>query len=144
MTQSLFKQSGRIDIVRMFKVGAAMARFDEQSPEEQEIVAELIPELNGVQRAARALEIRSVMRFWPRAAREDAVRFGASWHALTYPALLGSEVDRNEMVDWARDWCRRWGVWPAVGTVRKHLGHPSNHRHPGEKHPGQQSMDVSG
>lgn len=142
MTQSLFKRSERIDIVLMFKIGAAIARFDDESPEEQEIVAELIPELNGVQRRARANEIRSVMRFWPRMAREDAVRFGASWHALTYPALLRDQVDRDEMVAWARDWCLRWGVWPTVGTVRRHLKHPSNHRPPGEATPGQQDMDL--
>jgi len=142
MNQSLFKRSERIDIVRMFKIGTAMARFDDQSPEEKEVIDELTPELNGVQRRERAREIRAVMRFWPRASREDAVRFGASWHALTYPALLDSEVDRDEVVAWARDWCLRWAMWPAVGTVRQHLNHPSNHRHPGEANPDQQEMDL--
>lgn len=128
---TLHKQSERVDVARMLRIGAALEQLEHRAPgwsaEHDVVLAEMIPELNNVDRRRRGKEIRAVMAFWGVPARDRALLYGASWHALVYPAILEEPVDSDEVNAWVLDRCHRYRLWPSVGLMRRHLGHPSNH-----------------
>lgn len=84
-----------------------------------------------VERLRQGLDI---VNAWPEDVLDLARQHGAPWHTLYEPAVAWrlEQVEREEMVAFARDTCNTAGRWPYVREWRKVLGKATNRGLPGE------------
>jgi hypothetical protein len=122
-------------------VDIAACLLDDGFPSESVAEAIDFPVQGEVTKHERMEQALLIARAWTEGALLAARKYRADWHALLEPARWweAGEIEREEMEEFAVDFCARHARWPRADDMRRRFGKTPGHRLPGE-HEGQEVL----